>query len=324
MPPGTSGDIGRSSGRVLSASFSVSSVHGLPTSAARVFGHVTVLKLMPPNPNEMSATCGTLSIMSNLQRMPAVTMAMSSSRLCDCLNSRTYSPFSVNGKMTDRRTSSGLSAVDRYPWKNSLAGTRLVPASRDSSSNTAPHAIHSGLRSEIGEAVHTLPPTLDTFLTCGPANQRSCSLIATSPLVRTAPSSFVSDSHVLSKVVSVTLAPMTKREESGDKETSVSSGTCVGATMTGYRAFLNLTSTPTSVLPHTSLAAGCAFLSASNPARVIGLCHDATAPGIVRAAGIRRLSSGGKMGSRTAVTGSSSPAPRALAAGVEPQPLVHG
>ena len=87
---------------------------------------------------------------------------------------------------------------------------------------------------------------------------------------------------------------------------------------------MNLTSTPTSVLPHTSLAAGCAFLSASNPARVIGLCHDATAPGIVRADGIRRLSSGGKMGSRTAVTGSSSPAPRALAAGVEPQPLVHG
>ena len=36
------------------------------------------------------------------------------------------------------------------------------------------------------------------------------------------------------------------------------------------------------------------------------------------------MSSGGKMGSRTAVIGSSSAAPSAFAAGVFPQPLVHG
>ena len=174
----------------------------------------------------------------------------------------------------------------------------------------------------MGDAVQTFPPTLDTLRTCGPANHRSCSLMATSPLVRTGPSVSVSVSHVLSSVVSVTLAPNTRL--SSATVTSVSSGTCVGATMTGYFMFLNLTSTPTSVLPHTSLASGWAFLSASSPARVVGLCHVAIAPGNASGLWTLRLSSGGKMGSRTAVTGSSSAAPRALAAGVFPQPFVHG
>jgi hypothetical protein len=329
MPPGTSSAIGRSRANAASPSSIAAYVHGLPIIAFAVSGHATVLNDMPPNPSARSVTTGVPpSRTSNFARMPAVTMAMSSSLRCDCLNSRTYSPGAVRGRVTDRNTSSGLMSHVLYPLKNVAAGTALAPRSRLSTVNVAPHAIQSGFRSLIGLAVHTFPPMLETLRTCGPANQRSCSLIAVSGDAAALGRVFSRSAQKRSSRVSVVDAPNVTDRPSLASTMLVSSGTCVGATTTEYLAHLNLVSTPTSVFPHTSFASGCAFFSASKPASVAGRCHVVFAPGRVSALASLRLSSGGKMGSLTAVTESGSAAPRAFPAGVcppaDPHPLTQG
>lgn len=54
----------------------------------------------------------------------------------------------------------------------------------------------------------------------------------------------------------------------------VSSGMWVGAAKWRYRAALNLTSMPTSVLPPTMRRSGCARFSASSAASVVGLLNS--------------------------------------------------
>ena len=54
----------------------------------------------------------------------------------------------------------------------------LSPVPSPSSTNSAPAAIHTGLRSEMGEAVQMLPPSEAVLRIGGPANQRACSTTA--------------------------------------------------------------------------------------------------------------------------------------------------
>ena len=93
----------------------------------------------------------------------------------------------------------------------------------------------------------------------------------------------------------VTEAP--KLTPAGVTSTAFSSGTWVTPTRIGQSAFLNFISIPTSLFPATSRASGCAARSASSAARVVGRCQVAAGPGMQSAAGVRRRSSGGKIGS---------------------------
>lgn len=72
--------------------------------------HIT---LLPMSLHRTAFVGAPASVRRMHARMPALTMAMSSSRRCACLNSRTYSCRRVNGMLTAVSTSCGCSATRR-------------------------------------------------------------------------------------------------------------------------------------------------------------------------------------------------------------------
>ena len=79
-------------------------------------------------------------------RMPALTMAMSSSRRWACLNSLTYSFLALKGMDTRSSTSWGSRATLRYPRKKSSALTCNKATSLLISSPDAQYALSTSCR----------------------------------------------------------------------------------------------------------------------------------------------------------------------------------
>lgn len=94
-----------------------------------------------------------------------------------------------------------------YPRKKSRAGTLRGALPCPPSSKLAPNAIHSGLRSLMGLAVATLPPSVPVLRIWRPANQRSCSAAAAKPRVLCAGCAATWPSSAACSALSVTPAP---------------------------------------------------------------------------------------------------------------------
>mmetsp|Transcript_37204 Transcript_37204/g.117097 ORF Transcript_37204/g.117097 Transcript_37204/m.117097 type:complete len:426 (-) Transcript_37204:996-2273(-) len=226
IPPGTCGASFTCSLHAASAAWKVELSHLLPRSAFSTLSATMVKGATPPKETPQSFTVHVVG--SSATRMPPLTIAMSSSRRWDCLNSWTYSYSLVKGMNTRTSTSPASIATLRYPMKNSRADTRrsLLPAA--CTMKTEPQATWRGLRSEMGEAVQMLPPMPETLRIWWPANQWSCSRMAFMGRVWCAGREAICSANTSMMVVRVTLAPM--EMPSPVTSTLLSSGTWVPAT----------------------------------------------------------------------------------------------
>mmetsp|Transcript_35222 Transcript_35222/g.51678 ORF Transcript_35222/g.51678 Transcript_35222/m.51678 type:complete len:215 (+) Transcript_35222:1414-2058(+) len=176
IPPGAVASSGKSSGSTSRAALSVSCDSGLPARNASVLRAFTDDAAMPPNAKPASVITIPEGPFSRAIRIPQVTIAMSSSRRRLALKPLAYSMGRVSGTKILSINSSGARCVCRYmrSLKNSLAAISRVVPSTFTRVKIALQAIRTGLRSEIGEALATLPPMAATLRIGVPANHLSC------------------------------------------------------------------------------------------------------------------------------------------------------